>query len=80
MVGGAFVSEGIGPMAHFAKVARLADLPPRTGMMVMGPFDKPMALFSEGGEIFAINAVCPHWGDHSPMAGSTAMSSSPPTR
>jgi hypothetical protein len=23
MVGGAFVSEGIGPMAHFAKVARL---------------------------------------------------------
>jgi hypothetical protein len=26
-------------MAHFAKVARLADLPPGTGMMVVGPFD-----------------------------------------
>ena len=49
-------------MAHFAKVARLADLPPGTGMMVVGPFDKPMALFNVGGEAFAINAVCPHRG------------------
>ncbi len=49
-------------MAHFAKVARLADLPPGTGMMVVGPFDKPMALFNVGGEVFAINAVCPHRG------------------
>ena len=39
-------------MAHFAKVARLADLPPGTGMMVVGPFDKPMALFNVGGEVF----------------------------
>jgi hypothetical protein len=31
-------------MAHFAKVTRLAALPPGTGMMVVGPFDKPMAL------------------------------------
>jgi nitrite reductase/ring-hydroxylating ferredoxin subunit len=46
-------------MAHFAKVARLADLPPGTGMMVVGPFDKPMALFNVGGEVFAINAVGP---------------------
>ncbi len=49
-------------MAHFAKVARLADLPPGTGRMVVGPFDKPMALFNVGGEVFAINAVCPHQG------------------
>jgi nitrite reductase/ring-hydroxylating ferredoxin subunit len=47
-------------MALFAKVARLEDLPPGTGMMVVGPFDKPMALFNVGGEAFAINAVCPH--------------------
>ena len=46
-------------MAHFAKVARLADLPPGTGRMVVGPFDKPMALFNVGGEVFAFNAVCP---------------------
>ena len=37
-------------MALFAKVARLEDLPPGTGMMVVGPFDKPMALFNVGGE------------------------------
>jgi len=49
-------------MAHFAKVARRAHLPPGTGMMVVGPFDKPMALFNVGGEVFAINAVCPHRG------------------
>jgi len=49
-------------MAPFAKVARLAHLPPGTGMMVVGPFDKPMALFNVGGEVFAINAVCPHRG------------------
>jgi nitrite reductase/ring-hydroxylating ferredoxin subunit len=49
-------------MALFVKVARLEDLPPGTGMMVVGPFDKPMALFNVGGEVFAINAVCPHRG------------------
>lgn len=49
-------------MAHSVKVARLAHLPPGAGMMVVGPFDKPMALFNVGGEVFAINAVCPHRG------------------
>lgn len=49
-------------MAQFAMVARLADLPSGTGRMVVGPFDKPMALFNVGGEVFAINAVCPHRG------------------
>ncbi len=49
-------------MGHFVKVAQLRDLPPGTGIMVVGPFDKPMALFNAGGEIFAINAVCPHRG------------------
>jgi hypothetical protein len=49
-------------MAHFTKVARLTDLSPGTGMMVVGPFDKPMALFNVAGEVFAINAICPHRG------------------
>lgn len=49
-------------MAHFTKVARLADLSPGTGMMVVGPFDKPMARFNVAGEVFAINAICPHRG------------------
>lgn len=49
-------------MAHFTKMARLADLSPRTAMMVVGPFDKPRALFNMGGEVFAINAICPHRG------------------
>jgi Rieske [2Fe-2S] domain len=31
--------------------------------MVVGPLDKPMALFYVGGEVFASNKVCPHRGD-----------------
>jgi nitrite reductase (NADH) small subunit len=62
MLGGALVSEGIGSIAHFTKVARLADLPPGTGMVFVGPFDKPRALFNVGGEVLAINAICPHRG------------------
>ncbi|MGH7353851.1 MAG: Rieske (2Fe-2S) protein [Candidatus Rokuibacteriota bacterium] len=46
----------------FVKVAELSDLPPGTGKVVIGPFDKPVALFNVGGEIFAINHVCPHRG------------------
>lgn len=49
-------------MTPFVKVARLKDLQRGTGMMVVGPHDKPMALFNVGGEVFAINAVCPHRG------------------
>lgn len=54
MLGGALVSEGIGSMGHFTMVARLADFSPRTGMMGL------MALFNVRGEVFAINAICPH--------------------
>lgn len=56
------VSGGDETMACFVKVARLEDLPAGTGMIVVGPFDKPMALFNVGGEVFAINAICPHRG------------------
>ncbi|HET7874145.1 MAG TPA: Rieske 2Fe-2S domain-containing protein [Methylomirabilota bacterium] len=30
--------------------------------LVVGPFDKPMGLFNVKGELFAINAICPHRG------------------
>ena len=46
----------------FVKVAELSDLPSGAGKVVIGPFDKPIALFNVGGEIFAINHVCPHRG------------------
>ena len=46
----------------FVKVVELSDIPPGTGTMVIGPFDKPVALFNVGGDIFAINHVCPHRG------------------
>src|SRR2546427_808902 len=46
----------------FVRVADLAEIRPGTSKLVVGPFDKPMALFNVAGEIFAINAVCPHRG------------------
>ncbi len=49
-------------MAHFVTAARLAHLPPGTGMMVVGPFDKPMALFNVDGEVFAIKCGPPGSG------------------
>ena len=51
----------------FVKVAEISELPPGAAKMVVGPFDKPIALFNVGGEIFAINHVCPHRGG--PLAG-----------
>ncbi len=51
----------------FVRVAELSEIPAGTGKLVVGPYDKPMALFNVGGEIFAINAVCPHRGG--PLAG-----------
>ena len=44
------------------RVADLAELPPGTGKLVIGPFDKPVALFNVGGQVFAINHICPHRG------------------
>ncbi|HUG27624.1 MAG TPA: Rieske 2Fe-2S domain-containing protein [Gemmatimonadales bacterium] len=49
-------------MAHFVKVARLAHLPPGAGMMVVGPFDKPMAPSTWTARSSPSNAVCPHRG------------------
>jgi nitrite reductase/ring-hydroxylating ferredoxin subunit len=47
---------------NFIKVCSVEEVPPGTGKLVMGPFDKPMALFNVAGEFFAINAICPHMG------------------
>jgi nitrite reductase/ring-hydroxylating ferredoxin subunit len=46
----------------FVKVAEVSELPPGTGKLVTGPFDKPMALFNVDGEFYAINQICPHRG------------------
>ena len=54
--------QGRIPGPPFARVADLAEIPRGTGKLVLGPFDKPIALFNAGGELFAINAVCPHRG------------------
>ena len=53
----------------FVKVADLSEVPPGTGKLVVGPFDKPMALFNVEGQIYAINHVCPHRGG--PLAEGT---------
>lgn len=47
-------------MPDFVRVASKADLPPGAGRLVMGPYDKPMALFNVDGEFYALNSVCPH--------------------
>src|SRR3989442_5731359 len=57
----------------FVRVADLAEIRPGTSKLVVGPFDKPMALFNVDGEIFAINAVCPHRGG--PLADGTLTGS-----
>ena len=54
--------QGRIPGPPFARVADLAEIPRGTGKLVLGPFDKPIALFNAGGELVAINAVCPHRG------------------
>jgi len=49
-------------MPKFVKAARVGEIPPGRGKMVMGPFDKPMALFNLDGDYYAVNSVCPHMG------------------
>ena len=49
-------------VVQFVKVAELSEIPPGGGKLVVGPFDKPMALFNVDGQLFAINHVCPHRG------------------
>ncbi|MCI0768837.1 MAG: Rieske (2Fe-2S) protein [Chloroflexi bacterium] len=46
----------------FINVAKVGEIPSGEGRLVMGPFDKPMALFNLDGEYYAINFVCPHMG------------------
>ncbi len=57
----------------FVKVADLSELRPGTGTLVVGPFDKPIALFNVAGQLFAINHVCPHRGG--PLAEGTLTGS-----
>jgi len=49
-------------MPKFVRVARVGDVPPGAGKFVMGPFEKPMALFNVSGEYYAVNYICPHMG------------------
>lgn len=37
-------------------------MPRGTGRHIIGPRDKPMALFNADGTFYAINYVCPHMG------------------
>ena len=46
----------------FVRVANVNDVPLGTGKLVMGPFEKPIALFNVEGEFYAINYICPHMG------------------
>jgi nitrite reductase/ring-hydroxylating ferredoxin subunit len=47
---------------NFIKVARVDELPAGHGKLVMGPFEKPIALFNVGDRFYAINYICPHMG------------------
>lgn len=49
-------------MPKFVRAAKVGDIPPGKGKLVMGPFDKPMALFNAGGQYYAVNYICPHMG------------------
>jgi len=51
-----------GAMPKFVKVAKVHEIPPGTGKMVIGLFDKPIALFNVDGAFYAINQICPHRG------------------
>ena len=46
----------------YVKVAMIDELPSGSGKLVMGPLEKPIALFNTNGEFFAINYICPHMG------------------
>ena len=49
-------------MEEWVRVADLSELPPGSAMRVIGPADKPIALFNVDGSLHAINDVCPHRG------------------
>ena len=49
-------------MKRFVRVATASEVPPGTGKLVMGPFEKPMALFNVDGTFHAMNYICPHMG------------------
>lgn len=49
-------------MPKFVKVATRDQIPPGGSKFVMGPFEKPMALFHVDGECYALNFICPHQG------------------
>lgn len=47
---------------NYKKVANTDEIPSGKGKLVMGPFDKPIALFNVANEFYAINYICPHMG------------------
>jgi nitrite reductase (NADH) small subunit len=47
---------------NYVKVATVDEIPSGIGKLVMGAFEKPIALFNVNGDFFAINYVCPHMG------------------
>lgn len=49
-------------MPPFKKVARADQMPPGSVKLVIGPADKPIALFNVDGTLYAINHICPHRG------------------
>ncbi|WP_218082045.1 Rieske (2Fe-2S) protein [Anthocerotibacter panamensis] len=49
-------------VGKFVEVCKVGDIPPGTSRLVMGPYEKPIALFNLAGELYAINAICPHMG------------------
>jgi nitrite reductase/ring-hydroxylating ferredoxin subunit len=46
----------------YIRVAAVEEILPGTGKLVMGSFEKPIALFNVDGEFYAINYICPHMG------------------
>lgn len=49
-------------MSKWIKVCHVEDIPSGSGRLVMGLYDKPIALFNVEGKFYAINAICPHMG------------------
>jgi nitrite reductase (NADH) small subunit len=47
---------------HWVDVGSIEKIPPGTGQLVMGAFEKPIAVFNVEGNFYAINAICPHMG------------------
>jgi nitrite reductase (NADH) small subunit len=49
-------------MNKWLRACNVEEIPPGTRRLVMGLYDKPIALFNIEGNLYAINAICPHMG------------------